>query len=244
MNTVLQEALTGAPVTVYLAGLNRVLAFPGAAVILYKKETALLDRARAQGRPRLTLAEKRELRAERRTLLDQAEALRPSRGESWTDDNFNRFQELLDEAMGPKIALDEDAGTGDSLYDKLNWRKISPQEDPERFLLALWVGLHKFQPALSRPGPADREYVPTITRDQLSEVVDLGNGDELILAISKALAAHILAPEAATEEPDPNRQPPASPAVALVQAKPELVPQPPSGLPERRHPAPSETSTT
>lgn len=228
MNTILQEAITGSPVTVRLAGVERVLSFPSAGVILYKRETALIDRARTQGRPKLSLAEKRELRSQRRTLLDEAEALRPVRAEDWTDDTFNRFQELLDEAMGPKIALDEDAAAGDSLYDKLNWRKINPTEDPERFLLVLWVGLHIFR------NSTPREYVETITREQLSEVVDLSNGDELILAISTALAAHLLSPEVKpAEEPDPNLQPPAVPAEAGPVQQPHLVPPP----------APSETST-
>lgn len=79
MNAHLQQALTGAPVTVNLGGKEYPLAFPIEGVILYQEETATLDRSRAKGRDRLTRALKDGLRAERLQLLQSAEKLRPPR---------------------------------------------------------------------------------------------------------------------------------------------------------------------
>jgi hypothetical protein len=195
MNDLLQEAIAGAPVTVTLGRVTYQLAYPIQAVILYKRETALLDRERGKDRPRLTRDEKRNLRERRGKLLAEADGLRPARGADWQNDQFLQFDLLMDEASAVKIALDEDAGTGDSLYDMYNWRKISPDGDPERLLLALWIGLHEFKAQTSKmpAGPTERVYLPRMSLTQLGELVDLGNGGDLTMAISKALSAHLIA---------------------------------------------------
>jgi hypothetical protein len=249
MNSLLQEAIAGESVTVTLGHDTYPLAYPIQAVILYKRETALLDRERAKDRPRLTHEEKRSLRSRRQKLMVDADLQRPAKGQDWQPEKFLEFDLLMDEASALKIALDEDAGTGDSLYDMYNWRKISPDGDPERLLLALWIGLHHF--VVTGLANTEEQYRPTLSRQQLGNLVDLGNGGDLTMAISKALSAHLIAQseESAMEhvlgsspdDPpvindwgsrgdfDPNPQPPASPAV--IQTRPD---QHPKGIQERR----------
>jgi hypothetical protein len=219
MNDMLQEAIAGEPVTVSIGGETYPLAYPIWAVILYKRETALIDRERAKDRPRLTHEEKRSLRDRRGKLMADADVLRPARGEDWQPQKFLEFDFAMDEASALKIALDEDAGTGDSLYDMYNWRKISPGNDPERLLLALWVGLHRFE---------GKAYRPRLSREQLGTLVDLGNGGDLTMAISKALSAHLIAAsETPLEEPVPNVLPP---SLAVIQGKPEDLNLSPEGI--------------
>jgi hypothetical protein len=213
MDPILQSALAGEPVTVSLGGQTYPLAYPMQGVILYKSETAKLDRARklATGAPALTREAKRELRERRRTLLAEADAARPKTGEAWDDEKFATFNELLQEAMAAKAALDEDAAAGDSLYDRSNWFKISAQDDPERLLLALFIGLHIFVPSKTAGKPD--EYVETLSRQQLGKLVDLRNGEDLMEAIGKALRAHLIAPsETPEEEASPNVPAPETPA--------------------------------
>lgn len=209
MNQSLAEAIAGEPITVKLGkGSKREeypLAFPIQAVILYKRETARIDRERAKDRPRLSLEERHALRDRRRDLLLEADKLRVPQNEKW-ESKFLKFDALMDEASTLKVILDEDAGQGDSLYDMYNWRKISIQEDPERVLLALWVGLHIFEGKCTS-GPAERAYMPRMSMVELAELVDLSNGQELTLAISKALAGHLVArAESVPEEERPKAE--------------------------------------
>jgi hypothetical protein len=200
MNPVLQEAIIGSPVMVKLGARGQEkeypLAFPVQAVILYKNETARLDRQRAEERrqrgvAKLTAAEIRDLRQRRQAVLKEAEALRPAKGHNWVGENYAQFDSLMDEATLLKIAIDEDAGTGDSLYDLYNWRKISPDGDPERMLLALWIGLHEFV----QEGASDRQtYRPRLSREEIGRYIHAGNATELTLAISQTLSAHLIAP--------------------------------------------------
>jgi hypothetical protein len=218
MDDMLQEAIAGEPVMVSLARASYPLAYPMQAVILYRQETAKIDRERAKakiaagGKP-LTRDEKRELRDRRRELLAEADTQRPLQGVAWDDNKWQRFEELLAEAVSIKATVDEDAGTGDSLYDKTTWWKISPEKDPERMLLALWVGLHEFKTQLSAGGPAERVYSPRLSKMQLAELVGLDNGEELTVGIANALRKHLIAPPAVApmESDDPNPQPPAMP---------------------------------
>jgi hypothetical protein len=216
MNDMLQEAIAGAPVTVTLGGESYPLAYPIQGVILYKSETAQLDRQRklASGRAALTRDEKCELRDRRRELLADADAQRPAEGEKWNDKNYARFDEVFTEALALKTTLDEDAAAGDSLYDKQTWWKISPEGDPERLLLALWVGLHQF---IEQSGK--KVYTLRLSREDLGSLITLRNGEELTTAISLALRAHLIAPpEVVQEEALPNVQA-APPALEPKQAK-------------------------
>lgn len=219
MNSVLQEAITGEPVMVKLGGQEYPLAYPIQAVILYKKETARLDRERSeerrkQGVAKLTPLEVRDLGRRRRDLLKEVDANRPAKGQKWTEESYEYCETLLAEATLLKCAIDEDAGTGDSLYDLYNWRKISPEADPERMLLALWVGLHAYQH--QGPNPESTVYWrPQLGREEIGNQIHPGNAIDLTIAVSKALAAHIIAPPEVQEEdeaPDPNAQMPEIPA--------------------------------
>jgi len=214
MNDILQEAIAGAPVMVTLGGQSYPLAYPIQGVILYKSETAQLDlrRKAASGRAALKREDKRELRDPRRELLSKAEALGPAYGEKWTDENYAAFDELFAEALALKTTLDEDAASGDSLYDKSTWWKISPEGDPERLLLALWVGLHHFEESgnshtglVGRPTAPVLVYRPRLSREELGSLITLRNGEDLTASISQALRAHLIAPpEIVQEEVLPN----------------------------------------
>lgn len=233
MNEVLQEAIVGEPVTVKLGARGREkdypLAFPVQAVILYKNETARLDRQRReerskQGVARLTATEIRELGKRRQQLLKEAQALRPAKGRQWPGENYAQFEALIDEATLLKVAIDEDAGTGDSLYDLYNWRKISPDGDPERMLLALWIGLHEFV----QEKDGDRQiYRQRLTREQIGAWIHPGNAADLTLAISKALSAHLIAEPAVPEEVPPEATAPDEAPLPNVPL-PEFIPAEPT----------------
>lgn len=231
MNEALQEAIAGESVTVTLGGQSYPLAYPMQAVILYKHETALLDRARAKGRTPLTIEEKRSLRSRRLKLMTEADLQRPAKGVDWLPDNFVEFDLLLDEATALKVALDEDAGKGDSLYDMYNWRKISPDDDPERLLLALWIGLHHF--VATGLANTEEQYAPRLSRQQLGLMVDLGNGGDLTMAISKALSAHLIARQEEIAEEEILGDPPRG-DFELPNPPAAIPPQVPKGIEERR----------
>jgi hypothetical protein len=209
VNPLLEEAIAGEPVTVKLGGHEYRLSFPVAAVILYKKETAIIDRQRAklrEGAP-LTRAEVREYRARWQKLIAEAHALAPTtvdgKVQPWNEQNLEQWQLLQEEANLLRTAVDENLGTGDSLYDRYTWRKISPDGDPERLVLALWVGLHTFE--IDVP----RRYIPQISREELGALVNLGNGADLAFKIVKAIGADILAAREPEEDtPLPNAQTP------------------------------------
>jgi hypothetical protein len=227
VNSVLQEAIVGEPVLVKLGARGREkeypLAFPIQAVILYKNETGRLDRERRearakQGVARLTATEVRELGKRRRQLIKDAEALRPAKGQKWESEAYTQFDSLIEESTLLKIAIDEDAGTGDSLYDLYNWRKISPDGDPERMLLALWIGLHEFV----QEG-AKQVYRPRLSREEIGAWIHPGNATNFTVAISKALAAHLIA---APEIP-PELEAPGEPPLPNVPM-PEFIPADPT----------------
>jgi hypothetical protein len=216
MNAELQEAIIGPSPTVKLNGVEYSLAYPMHAIILYQKGTAALDRERMQGRTPLSRKELAEMKANRRKLLHQARLtadLAPGEVVQESDE----LDALLEEATAIKRVLDEHAGTGDSLFDLDNWRKINPVEDPERMLLALWVGLHKFEGAL---------YTPQLTKAELSPLIHIGNISDLTIAITKGLSQYIITPQdedevaeetndeglKEKEAPDPNALTPALPA--------------------------------
>jgi hypothetical protein len=190
MNPALESALAGEPVTVTLEGKEYPLAYPMRAVILYKQETAKLDRARAEasGRAKLTRDEKRELQQRRTAILKTAP---PKKSDDWTADDVEKMVSILSDSTAITCLLDEDAGTGDSLYEVRNWRKIG-SDDFERLLLALWVGLHQSSNTAA-PLTLDALGMMNLCDTQL---------DALVEAINKALSRSLIAPR--SEEPDPN----------------------------------------
>jgi hypothetical protein len=212
MNQLLQEALTGEAVTLSLGGKSYTVAFPVAAVILYQKETAKLDRQRReerrqQGIPALTREELRDLRSKRRTVIAEARNAAPNKDDEGAvrDAAWAKFQELLEEATLLKIAIDEEECKGDSLYDRGNWQKMDPDTDAERFILAVWVGTHTF---------TGKEYRPQIDRESLASLINFGNTEAVAVALTKALNAHIKNDDVAKEDADPNAPKPETTAPA------------------------------
>lgn len=221
MDPTLENALVGEPVTVTLAGKQYELAYPLQGVMLYKTETARVDRARAHGRPKLTHDEKRDLRG-RRTAVLKTWPLKPL--DEWTSEDVSESEELLGEATSITCTLDEDAGTGDSLYLVRNWRKIGT-DDFERLLLALWVGLHK---ATIAPGvsPHVPEYRPQVSMSELAALrITDTELEKLINAINRALSRSLIATRAKPEAASPNVPAPETPAEteAVVITKDEIV---------------------
>src|SRR5579872_7025969 len=102
MDPTLEKDLAGGgSVMVKLAGKDYPLAYPMRAVILYRQETAKLNRARGASRPRLSTEETQSARNRFRELIAQAQK---------AADEGNDFSDLIQEATFVKLPLDEDAG--------------------------------------------------------------------------------------------------------------------------------------
>jgi len=200
MEKLLENAIIGEPIMVTLGEVQYEISFPIQAVILYKAETAKIDKKRSQGRPKLTADQRKALRSERLDILRKLEPFRPKKDKEWNEDDFAQFQALSEEANRIKVALDEDSCQGDSLYDLSNWDKIGPVVDPERLLLALWVGLHK---------SVNGSYLPSLTQEQIGRFINHRTSADLTDAISLALAKDLLPP---AELRLKNGQAPESPA--------------------------------
>lgn len=181
MNQILQQELTGTPVTVSLGGAEYPLAFPMYACMLYKQETAKLDRARRDSKPRLTSAEIKELKQQRRELLGLADDVRPKVTDGATPEDaaeqISNFYQLIGDAMEISARLDEDRAAGDSLFLEANWVKINTS-DPERLVLALWAGLHH---------SVDDEWKAPFSLQELDRLVDPANAEDIVEVIGKAL---------------------------------------------------------
>ena len=186
MDKTLEMAIVGKPIMAKLGDREYEVAFPIQAVILYKAETAEIDRKRAQGRAKLTSEERKALRQRRLDILRESEQYRPEKDKDWESEKFVAFQALSEEATALKIQLDEDSARGDSLYDLSTWDKIGPLIDPERMLVALWVGTHSFDSG---------EFKPQIAKPDISRFINYRNAPDLTEAIMRALAKDLIPPE-------------------------------------------------
>src|SRR5579872_4493375 len=170
MTDVLAQEILGSPISVRLQEKDYPLAFPVYAVTLYRQETAKLNCSRAKvaieaGRPKLTPAEMREMRSEYRKVAADL-------------DNRETFNDRMEELVAIRARLDEEAGSGDSLFLIVNWWKIRA-EDPERIVLALWCGLHQEN--------EDGKWQAPFTLAQLNHLVDFSNVAGICHAITEAL---------------------------------------------------------
>lgn len=210
MNDVLREELTGRPpVMVVLGGAEYPLAFPMRSIILYKQETAKLNRARGLASPKLSPSEVREVRERHSALLVEASKLKGA-----------EFQRAIQEATLVKLPLDEAAGTGDSLLLMHNWWRIS-LDDPERIVLALWAGLHQEQPDKSWKAPF------TLAELESEKLINMGNVGDFLPQITEALISYIKRETDDSEgEPAPNA--PAPEAAAPAETNPEIKTSPSS----------------
>lgn len=184
MNQILQQELTGTPVTVSLGGAEYPLAFPIYACMLYKQETAKLDRARRDSKPRLTPVEIKELKQQRRELLQLADDVKPELSDGTTPEDAAEqiadFYQLIGDAMEISTRLDENRAAGDSLFLEANWIKINTG-DPERLVLALWAGLHY---------SVDDEWKAPFSLKELNSLVDPANAEDIVEVIGKALRVY------------------------------------------------------
>jgi hypothetical protein len=219
MNAVLATELTGPPITVQLGGQEYPLAYPMFAVILYRQETARLNRARGLARvqagvlanvPRLTPAELREARERYFALIAEAQGLK---GEA--------FQRLMEEATLVKLPVDEATGAGDSLCLMHNWWRIS-LDDPERVLLALWAGLHQQSPP-DAAGKTVWKAPFTLAQLEAGDLggISIGNLDTFLPVITKALLAWIKREDAPKNAAAPEAAAPAK--AEEVAKKPRLA---------------------
>lgn len=100
-------------------------------------------------------------------------------------------------------AVDEESrakAKGDNLFQTNTWNKIGPDDDPERFLACLWVGLHQEQP--------DHTWLPELSKEEICSLADFSNAPDIVLAITKALLSYF--PEEKKEAASPNEQTPAT----------------------------------
>ena len=169
------------PAKLRLGAQQYLLAFPMRAVILYRQETAKLDRARAAQRPPLERGALQVLRRRRRAAIDEARALVPADGkmDAAAESHFN---DLLEEANRLKVAIDEETAAGDSLMDRSTWWKIGPL-DPERLRLAVWAGTHVKSP--------EGKFVESLSLEQLDDLIDIGNAEAVTADIAEALRRYI-----------------------------------------------------
>jgi hypothetical protein len=72
--------------------------------------------------------------------------------------------------------------TGDNLFRMSTWDKIDPLDDPERFLAALWAGLHQEQD--------DHSWKSPCTREELGKLVDFNNVGPLANAVLDTLLCY------------------------------------------------------
>lgn len=174
----LEREITGEAVTVRLNGMDYPLSFPAHNVALYTLETQKLNCRRAKtasdaGRARFSLAETRELKAEYRRLANELDQFK---------DDPDQFGILMEELIVIRVRLDEEAGTGDSLFQLINWWKIR-DSDPERTVLALWAALHAEQ--------SSGRWESPFTVAQLEKLVDMSNVKSVLVAIATALHQHM-----------------------------------------------------
>lgn len=223
MNPTLEQALIGPPVTVKLGGKDYPLAYPMQAVILYQKETAALDRERNVSRwPKLEREELRDLRRQRRALAREIGDLYFSHKEDekfievskWPEEDKVRLLDLREEGAELQRVIDEAAQRGDSLCDRDTWHRIGPQTDPERFLLALWVGLHRSMG--NAPDFDDPRFQPQVEKDELSSLIHPSNSEALVEAIVRALTQQT---QVSPENLDPNARPSASPTEMTMEER-------------------------
>jgi len=188
MSDLLKNEITGAPVTVFIEGKSYPLVYKMAACIVYKQETARIERSRPQ-----PLVNEKDVvclrcgaaRAEHEgpnliRLAPDKEVL------CWRFDGYNPVQ-------------------GDSLFFPSSWTRIDLDVDPERWIACLWAGLHQLQPdGLSWKAP--------MTLAQLSGMIPIGDAARQI-SLRMVKAVNLASTKA--KEPDPNAPPaPAKPAAA------------------------------
>jgi len=123
-----QDALSGgiaAPVLVMIAGRECKLSYPMHAAIVYRRETARIERTRPQPQDPDPLC----VCCARKSEHKGAGLIR-----------------VKDDALLCPRYRREDPLLGDSLFNFESWLKIDLASDPERWTACLWAGMHELQP--------------------------------------------------------------------------------------------------
>ena len=179
-----------APVLVVIAGRECKLSYSMHAVLVYRAETARIERSR----PQLEEPDPKCICGGRRS-----EHVGP---------NLIR---LSDSTTAPEILClrfrKEDRTSGDSLYDWRAWLEIDLNIDPERWLACLWAGLHERQ--------ADgKTWKAPFTFDELQETIGLSPEVRAVIDAKMREAMTAWFPKAKPKDASPNGQaaPDAGPA--------------------------------
>lgn len=176
MTDLLQQELTGAPVTVTIAGAEYPISYGMAAVIVYKAETARIERSR----PRAADSDPLCLCGERKSSHAGASLI--------ILDNDGKLAcwafRLYDPAQG------------DSLLTPGSWKRIDLDQDPERWLACLWAGLHQ----LSKDGT---KWEAPLSLAALGSKIPVGAGARaLSLKMIEALQSSAERPRKADTSPN------------------------------------------
>lgn len=192
MADLLEQELTGAPVSVSLGGNSYLLGYGMAAVIVYKRETARIERSR----PQLELKDPRCICGEPRSQHTGPDLIILGEDQKLLCWSFRLY----------------DPVEGDSLLSAESWKRIDLDLDPERWLACLWAGLHR----LSQDGT---KWEAPMTLAALGSMIPVGAGTRtLSVRMVQALKYSSLQPR--KDEPDPNAAAPAASAPAQNPSEP------------------------
>jgi hypothetical protein len=199
MKDLLQQEISP-PVTVTIGGNSYLLTYGMAAVIVYKAETARIERSRPQPveKDPLCLCGERKSRHTGLSLIILGEQ-----------------EDLV--CWGFRLY---DAVQGDSLLTAGSWKRIDLDLDPERWLACLWAGLHR----LSDDG---KNWEAPMSLASLGSMIPVGSGARALSL--KMVEALKYSSDQTKKKPDPNAEAAADETTAAAnQAPPENAPSPTS----------------
>lgn len=175
MTDLFQQEITGPPVLVVIAGKEYPLRYDMAAAIIYKAETARIERSRPQAPdpdPKCLRCDETKSSHEGPDLI-----------------RLDADKHLLCWGFRKREAIE-----GDSLANRFSWARIDLDLDPERWLACLWAGLHQLQP----DGKTETWKAP-MTLGALGAMLPVGAGlRELSMKMAEALIQH----QPRVKEPD------------------------------------------
>jgi hypothetical protein len=193
MPDLLQQELAGPPVTVVIGGNSYVLTYGMAAVIVYKTETARIERSRPQ-----------PVVKDPKCICGEPQ----SRHTGPSQIILGEDEELLCWAFRLYDPLQ-----GDSLLTRESWSRIDLDLDPERWLACLWAGLHR----LVRDGSNEKWEAP-MSLASLGSMIPVGpDARQLSIAMVKALRYAAVQPR--KDDADPNVEAPAADLTKDVPAQ-------------------------
>jgi hypothetical protein len=193
MTDLLQEELTGAPVTVTIAGVEYPLTYGMAAVIAYKLETARIERSRPQVEdpdPMCLCGERKSRHSGPSLTIVENDVITCY---------FRRY----------------DPRQGDSLTVGESWKRIDLDVDPERWLACLWAGMHR----LSKDGT---KWESPLSLAELGTKLPVGAGTrDISLTMVRALNAS--SAKVPKKDPRPNAAAPGELAPPVPTVNPTTI---------------------